>query len=53
MKPSLKTPQFVSIPKDIDIDKLTEKEVEALYKAGLESKKLAKAKFAKSANVIN
>ena len=39
MKTSLKKPQFVSLPKGITINTLTEKEVEALYKAGLESKK--------------
>ena len=32
-------PQFVSLPKGIDIDTLTEKDIEALYKTGLESKK--------------
>jgi topoisomerase IA-like protein len=39
MKTSLKKPQFVSLPKGLDVNKLTEKEVEVLYKAGLESKK--------------
>jgi DNA topoisomerase-1 len=39
MKTSLKKPQFVSLPKGVDGSKLTEKEVEALYKTGLESKK--------------
>jgi len=39
MKTSLKKPQFVSLPKGIDVNKLTEKEVEVLYKTGLESKK--------------
>jgi DNA topoisomerase-1 len=38
MKTSLKKPQFVSLPKNIDPTKLTEKEMEALYKSGLESK---------------
>jgi DNA topoisomerase-1 len=38
MKTSLKKPQFVSLPKNIDPTKLSEKEMEALYKAGLESK---------------
>ena len=52
MKSSLKIPQFVSIPKGIDIDKLTEKEVEALYKAGLESKKLAKVTNATKATKV-
>ena len=39
MKTSLKTPQFVSLPKGLDPAKLTEKEVETLYKTGLEEKK--------------
>jgi len=39
MKTSLKKPQFVSLPKGITGTTLTEKEVEALYKLGLESKK--------------
>ncbi len=39
MKTSLKKPQFVSLPKGIDVSKLTEKDVDALYKTGLESKK--------------
>jgi DNA topoisomerase I len=39
MKTSLKKPQFVSLPKGVDGSKLTEKEVEALYKTGLDSKK--------------
>jgi DNA topoisomerase-1 len=39
MKTSLKKPQFVSLPKGVDPSTLTEKEVEALYKLGLESKK--------------
>ena len=39
MKTSLKKPQFVSLPKGLDATNLTEKEVEALYKSGLESKK--------------
>ena len=43
MKTSLKKPQFVSLQKSIDINKLAEKDVEALYKAGLESKKKWKA----------
>jgi topoisomerase IA-like protein len=43
MKTSLKKPQFVSLPKGIDITNLTEKEVEVLYKTGLESKKKWKA----------
>ena len=43
MKTSLKKPQFVSLPKGVDVNKLAEKDVEALYKAGLESKKKWKA----------
>jgi len=39
MKTSLKKPQFVSLPKEVNAATLTEKEVEALYKAGLETKK--------------
>jgi DNA topoisomerase-1 len=39
MKTSLKKPQFVSLPKGVDPTKLTEKEIEALYKTGLETKK--------------
>lgn len=39
MKTSLKKAQFVSLPKGLDGSKLTEKEVESLYKIGLESKK--------------
>lgn len=39
IKTSLKKTQFVSLPNGIDITKLTEKEVEILYKTGLESKK--------------
>jgi DNA topoisomerase I len=39
MKTSLKKPQFVSLPKGINVSSLTEKEVEALYKSGLEAKK--------------
>jgi topoisomerase IA-like protein len=40
---SLKKPQFVSLPKGINGESLTEKEVEALYKSGLDSKKKWKA----------
>jgi len=39
MKTSLKKPQFVSLPKGVDPQSLKEKEVEALYKLGLEDKK--------------
>jgi DNA topoisomerase-1 len=39
MKTSLKKAQFVSLPKEVDPTKLALKDVEALYKMGLESKK--------------
>ena len=39
MKPALKTPKFVSLPKGVDPQSLKEKEVETLYKLGLEEKK--------------
>jgi len=39
MKPALKKPQFVSLPKGIDPQSLKETEVAALYKLGLEGKK--------------
>ena len=39
MKPSLKKPQFVSLPKGIDPNSLKETEVAVLYKLGLEEKK--------------
>jgi DNA topoisomerase-1 len=39
MKTSLKKAQFVSLPKGVSPESLTEKEVEAIYKLGLESKK--------------
>jgi DNA topoisomerase-1 len=39
MKIGLKAPKFVSIPKDVNIENITEKDVEGLYKVGLESKK--------------
>jgi len=39
MKTSLKKPQFVSLPKGVDPTILTEKDVETLYKTGLETKK--------------
>jgi len=42
MKTSLKKPQFVSLPKGIEPTSLKEKEVEALYKLGLEDKKRKK-----------
>jgi DNA topoisomerase-1 len=39
MKPALKKPQFVSLPKGIDPHSLKETEVAVLYKLGLEEKK--------------
>ena len=39
LKPALKKPQFVSVPKTITIDTLTESEVAALYTQGLAAKK--------------
>lgn len=39
MKTTLKKTQFVSLPKGVNHESLTEKEVEAIYKLGLESKK--------------
>lgn len=48
MKTSLKKPQFVSLPKGVDPTKLTEKEIETLYKTGLDSKK----KWSKSQETI-
>jgi topoisomerase IA-like protein len=42
MKTSVKKPQFISLPKGVDPATITEKDVEALYKAGLEQKKTAK-----------
>jgi len=38
MKKGLKKPRFISIPKEIDISALTEKDVEGLYKMGLDKK---------------
>ena len=39
MKPALKKPQFVSLPKGVDPTTLKEAEVAALYRLGLEEKK--------------
>lgn len=39
MKTSLKKAQFVSLPKDVDPHTLTQKEVETIFKLGLETKK--------------
>ena len=49
MKPSLKKPQFVSLPKGIDPSSLKETEVAALYKLGLEEKKRHK-KYSRGPN---
>ncbi len=43
IKLGLKTPKFVSIPKDVNVETLTEKDIEGLYKVGLEAKKNYKA----------
>ena len=42
MKTSLKKPQFVSLPKGVDPMKLTAKDVENLYRLGMEAKKKQK-----------
>lgn len=42
-KPALKNRQFVSVPKGVTIDTLTETDVAALYKTGLEAKAKAKS----------
>ena len=47
VKTSLKKVQFVSVPKNTNIDELTEKDVATLYKDGLEKKKTAKKFYAK------
>ena len=39
LKPALKKPQFVSVPKTVTIDTLTESEVAVLYTQGLAAKK--------------
>jgi topoisomerase IA-like protein len=39
IKTSLKKAKFVSVPKGVNISELKEKDVEALYKAGLDKKK--------------
>jgi DNA topoisomerase-1 len=39
MKKNQKKPQFISIPKGIDVEGLSEKDIDALYKAGVEAKK--------------
>lgn len=44
MKKGLKKPRFISVPKGIDVATITEKEVDALYKAGLDIKKTYKKK---------
>lgn len=42
MKKGLKKPRFISIPKEVDVASLTDKDVEGLYKVGLEKKKYKK-----------
>jgi DNA topoisomerase-1 len=42
LQSSNKKPECVSLPKGIDAKKLTEKEIEGIYKLGLEAKKAAK-----------
>jgi DNA topoisomerase-1 len=44
MKKGLKKPQFISIPKGIDVEGLSEKDVDEMYKAGVEAKKTYKKK---------
>jgi DNA topoisomerase-1 len=39
MKKNQKKPQFISVPKGIDVEGLFEKDIDALYKAGVEAKK--------------
>ena len=39
IKTSLKKPQFVSLPKETDIQKLSEKDIQQLYDSGLQAKK--------------
>jgi DNA topoisomerase-1 len=47
MKTGLKKPQFVSLARDVDISILTDKDVDGLYKIGLEQKKLNVKKYKK------
>ena len=47
MKTGLKKPQFVSLSRDVDISILTDKDVDGLYKIGLEQKKLNVKKYKK------
>ena len=39
MKKGLKKPQFISVPKGIDVEGLSEKDIDEMYKAGVEAKK--------------
>ena len=50
MKPALKKPQFVSLPKGVDPATLKEAEVAALYRLGLEEKKSRGARGPKAPN---
>ena len=47
MKTGLKKPQFVSLSRDIDISILTDKDIDGLYKIGLEQKKSSVKKYKK------
>ena len=47
MKTGLKKPQFISLSQDIDISILTDKDVDGLYKIGLEQKKSSVKKYKK------
>ena len=47
MKTGLKKPQFVSLSKDVDISILNDKDVDGLYKIGLEQKKSNVKKYKK------
>jgi hypothetical protein len=39
MKKNLKKPLFISVPKGIDVEGLSEKDIDEIYKAGVEAKK--------------
>jgi len=47
MKTGLKKPQFVSLSLSVDINILTDKDVDGLYKIGLEQKKSNVKKYKK------
>ena len=44
MKKNLKKPLFISVPKGIDVEGLSEKDIDEIYKAGVEAKKTYKKK---------